>query len=192
MIESLEDKFSIEKGICWVWLINTLGSRLQRGKTSSNIRKGPLWEHTSLPSCLWNACKTAHKLQQGGNSLAWSFISFSLGEGGNHTLSISVSLSVHEIAFKYSPFKKYLFALQLKNHIKDRNRKQPYNNWDFKMTHPKYTLSFISHGLKWYVVSDEWIEILCHLKKFKDLSCQGSQWIKERNDCLILFVFVAK
>lgn len=115
LIESLEYKFSIEKGICWVWLINTLGSRLQRGKPGSNIRKGPLWEHTSLPACLRKACKTAHKLQQGGDSLTWSFTSFSLGEGGNHTLSISVSLSAHEIPFKYSPFKKYLFALQLKN-----------------------------------------------------------------------------
>ena len=123
LIESLEDKFSIEKGIRWVWLINTLGSRLQRGKTGSNIRKGPLWEHTSLPSCLWNACKTARNLQQGGNSLTWSFTSLSFGEGGNRTLSISVSLSAHEIPFKYSPFKKYLFALQLKNHIKDRQQK---------------------------------------------------------------------
>lgn len=44
----MEHKFSVEKGMCLVLLINTVGSRLQGGKPGSNLSKGHLWEHTSL------------------------------------------------------------------------------------------------------------------------------------------------
>lgn len=77
LIKPLEHKFSVEKGICSVWLINIGNSRLQGDKPGSNLRKTSFWELTSLPSCLWRAVKEVYKLQQGGNSLTWSFISFS-------------------------------------------------------------------------------------------------------------------
>lgn len=103
LIKPLEHKFSIEKGICQVWLINIGNSRLQGDKLGSNLRKTSFWELTSLPSCLWRAVKEVYKLQQGGNSLTWSFISFSQGRG-HLTLSIPISFRSHQMAFRYLLF----------------------------------------------------------------------------------------
>lgn len=80
----------------------------------SNLRKGPLWKHTSLPSCFGEGYKNQHANFNEEETLELGHL-HNFPEGHGHTLSIPVSFSLHKFPSNIYLLKIiYPFALHLK------------------------------------------------------------------------------